>query len=739
MSNQVQSIFLQSHGAKLSTRKMPRSQADWGAFIMNELLKQHPSLSGKGMDVDYQNIDESQGYALGSVSVKDEDKRNVMNIPFIVEANELHPLDVFFKKGDDEPRYLTEDRIREVMFKERMSNGLAPTIFNGSITDDGYDTGTPYSDYSAIQGPYTKHASALSGMRSAIDDGRFSVTNSVLRAYDYAPSTECLSEIVKHAASERFSAFDAECAGVDGSLRVEDMRLNGTLFALQKIAEQQSHAITEDMIKSAASGPVYSINSAHIVKRGPDVYDAYVTRDAPRSERFIKMAGIGYGMCSNMIESMDGDPNHEMQMIERSGERIISNVRPVDKSTHLIEELMPERWQTLDEQDGKVNVFSSGNSSSYSGHAFGRIESLTGKSLKSKLFIKPDGPYAYQSSIAVEYLEGGLKDKNVGKLVETAPHAGISATLLYAGEDDNDTIATEPFEITSVEKGRLARTLVKVVSESGIEYNLMMSSHVKSPTLHRKKKNRDHGEYVPREFDSIENLILVPRESVMVKLNYRIDLSSRPKEALSDSKLTRSSQYPLKVKSAGEGKLSVKSASFRAEDVWAAWKLNSLELEKSAAFHLLVSQGVPPQKADFAIKKAELAGHAELHVPENRYQPVLQQKVASAQFDAIRRELIPLQRELGKVNLVKIASTIPGPATVANILSIRMIGPETFRYFVSSLPLLEKTLSFLGTLILTSRLDSTLNLEQSDLATAMSSIDNVINHIKNMRSMSLPS
>lgn len=117
--------------AKVAMRylTLPNKAAEWSTEIQNALLKEFSFLADHSLAVSFTSKDENTGHALGHVVV---DKK--LSIPVFIEKRKLAPLDTFVYKN--EPHRLTERRLRKILFRPELFEGLISPDEEKSLAQD---------------------------------------------------------------------------------------------------------------------------------------------------------------------------------------------------------------------------------------------------------------------------------------------------------------------------------------------------------------------------------------------------------------------------------------------------------------------------------------------------------------------------------------------------------------------------------------------------------------------------
>lgn len=85
-----QDLFNTTRELEKTAARLPRSVKSWESAILDQLHKQAPYLLRGKIVVSMRNTDEDAGHGVGAIRVGDK-----VQIPIIVESNNLHPFDIF--------------------------------------------------------------------------------------------------------------------------------------------------------------------------------------------------------------------------------------------------------------------------------------------------------------------------------------------------------------------------------------------------------------------------------------------------------------------------------------------------------------------------------------------------------------------------------------------------------------------------------------------------------------------
>ena len=747
----IDQLFIDQSDSKVSTTSMPDSFIDWGDFLINELLKQNPILSGRRVEVSFTAENEEAKTALGSLVVKNEDNKKIMHVPFVINMGQLEPLDVFFKNSNSDPMPLTPSRVRECFFQAKLSSGLSPYPRDGSISDDGFDDYSPYQNASHIPGSGLKLAAQLNNIhgsrKHAMDRN---VMDEVRDALEISPPN-ILDDIVASSSLDRMNKIASDLNTPEGKMCIYKMSENGTQGAIQKIAMHENHAMPyESNMHTCIVPPMVN---ARIVKQAANNYDVYIGY-ANGDKGLIKSAGSG--KVAFIAAQIEQDPKLVMNEVERSGERVISAKHRTERNgTSLIDELVPSNWTTVKSgQFGKVNVHDSKSGAYHAGYIFGNTYKKDGALSNKKLFIKPGFVHAYQDNIAIDFIDGGLKDKRIGALQEISPAIGKRATFVWHDSDKSEECAMMPFKIMGITRTGIysgASVILKVEFDDGSTGYLCRatSHHVVKPisfSISSKDKSDLGSEYGHVGRLSFQRLsmserkksFLYPSNSIMVSIGPKTELASSNKQSKSLEKLARYDQgHKVHVSfSPARNTFHVKTPGKELQKTARdSWGYNNASLSPNEAVHFISAHGTSLDLAEKVIKTAAEQGNTNVYIPSAEWKEDLSLKLAREKHVELEKMAFSVIDKIDSMNLLKLASEVSDKNSVANILSLKMFGPATMSKFVSHIKPLEKTLSHLCGLLLAARITDEVDIDQSEGMTVVKGLDNVLDSLKEMRAV----
>jgi hypothetical protein len=722
-------IFLDTDESKSTTIPMPDATADWPDFLINELYKQHPGLSGKSAKANFQAEEKEQGYAVGSIEIRSNGMVQ-LHVPFIVEGKKLYPFDVYFPVDNKkDPMPLNADRIREALFQMRILDGLAPPPRRGSITD--------ISSVGAHEAPADRYVHPPSTMGIAKWSSAHGELDIIKAVGDYlADFKKCDNDLLKEALDntyrERIESYKKDLMTLDGALAIRKMQSNGTIDGYEKIAEYGEKSPPLAFFKEAEFWDGINLESLRLKKEGANNYTAWVSMSC-NPPSLIKMSKVEYGEALKLVETLGHDPEQVMQATERSGEKIISAIRhnPV-QHVNLVEELVPENYVKAPSGGPfKVNVYDHKAGGSLKGYLFGDVVYPSGGKTGDKLFVSDDD-FAFQRRMAVEVLCGGMAESRVPRIKYDIPEVGQWGTFIRENDDKTEATALVPFKIVKMVRSK-GRDTISAETINGNTATFVPSMVVKqlTPFGQLSKEQKDAMGVIGNNRGRI---YLIPCDFDYVSLGNRREVADSPEQAMKVATDLRAiSVNPIRIISDDGHFFHIRGEAVNDIDFSNA-EYNIKQASPAEAIHSLLIAGVDEQSAIRALEKAANSGKSILDHKRKPYELSWSIKEAEAKHVLLKEEVKGVVHNVTQTNLLKMASSIPDSATVNNILALRFIGPETFYYFSSKIPELEKMLSFLCVLLLTSRLDSSIELDEYELSSAVRLVDGVTQKLKKIKS-----
>lgn len=734
----LESFFTETTDSRASSIKMPDSIADWSDFLTNQLLRQNPQLSGKDIRVHYEHENTDMRTATGTLKVRDIDEQKLMDVPFVIRMGSLYPLDIFYPEDSRDPLPLTENRTREAIFRTRSIGRLAPRPVRGAMTDDGFNDTSPYTGFAST--PYTggvKTASVRERMAENLQEAIPSV----------------LDDVSPHAPKEVYAFLEKEANTPQGRISIRHLSsYAGLRTSLQKMAMHAAHALP--MERFPMDG-LDRLRMAYIVKEGANKHTVYgfsergdLTKVSGLPDEAIQSVAKGLGV-SNADDMLNG--------VYRTGETVLVHPdhtkRPVAQD-RAIEEGGASWHEAPSGKTLHVQVYRPVSMTLLQGLLVGNVMNLSGENSDHKLFVKAEAGFSYQPSMAVDVVDGAKTRGPRPELTNKAPDEGEYGTLVTMRDDVNDgeLTALPPFLVKGIKqdewRGGSSFLSMDVVFQDGTEarFHSVYGSRIVKPVLYKKPKKEkiDSNEFESNSFyehtplrhgsDYTERFpnYLIPSDYILISLGQPFEVASSVQDIQEkEIEKTASCTWPIRVVYSNE-MFSVRTAdpSLGMQKIANRWGFRPDELTASQAEAILSAAGLSKQASQKLLRSAHQLSSAYAHIaPYANEHEAYFEKQASF-LKGTLSEIDRIQAFLQEQPLLKIASVMPNSSSAANILSLRLLSIDTLRVFAARAGDLKKTLSFLCTLLLTKRIEDSLEIEEEDMVSAIKSIDNVLDSLR---------
>lgn len=694
--------------------KLSDNPQEWAQEISAIVSERLPRSLELTAEPQFQQIDESRGYAIGTAIVRSTKSPKSVGIPIIVKSWNLSPIDLFFQDGKLLP--LNEVTISKAFFESNLGAGLAPERKPPQMADDAYaEVRNP-----PMGGKYT-----------------YSSDRSMCHLLKGTIGAAAADDIAKLAQAE---------PGVLAALH-----RHGNLGILKKYAEK-IEATKQDDADTARAKAVMSIK-----KEGPDSYLVYSTDDhaydpiCSRVDRAALRSWIE--MRNSGFENVGDDP---LGCIDRVGEYTIAPPEPhygttpegeesktrlgVRKTPYVFNPLQHNETPKEVSKTGRYGVIDSRGVMA-KGWIFTDVVNLDGSKGGVKVFIGPA-----LGSFQTRFV-GIPVDNGDATLRPDDPVTGKVGVLLY--QEGKEYLCTVPFQVvsTAVQGGMKS---IGVVDYKGNRANLIMSPLVNGIMEVTGERAKALGPLAGpgRNYFISHKLMFVS----MPRLTHLSESADDFKKVAMTTGVM--DIRPLKVTHAngqfafkGAGVTSMRAlnravrSTGRSAKQLAASTGEKLMKEKLAfdfdslsrleAEFLLRTFGLDAEKTAHVL--AEAKNHVVLEVHHLRYPAELdgEEKTASEDAEELVRIFCDVLRGDRK-ELLKIASMIDDAESVDTVLSLGFVNPENVGRFVAARPMLEECQGTLCKLLLASRL-GTEDIPEDACRSAIAHIGRVIDGLDRLR------
>lgn len=677
-------MFAEEPDFKLSQyTRLSENSNEWQEEIFKLLHEKLPQKLGLRVKIVFQKIDEQTGYGVGSVIAQDPESKKQINVPIIIRAFHLAPLDVMI--SGDKAMPFTQENLKEALFNAAVFTGTAP---GGRKPDDVfYDDSLYQQTFPPIYGKYMyshdyRVMNAISGTLGADDIAAF-------RGHlDAEPRT--IRQLVKNGAAEVINGITTEPAAEEKQ-SVKDVK---TLFTIKKNAPNRycilanSESVFDPMTITANRGEVtellsrlsgYSKAGMHTINDVDKNGESTVKLPAKPYEQAQAAGKLGKGGVPYLFDpKADAGAVQELTKFDRVGVK------------------------------DKAGVFARGV-------LLPNIVDFNGKKTGMKIFVG-QGISSLQSRIAGVVLKDG-NDQPAGSARLPFGHPSVGKYGFFAYETEAGAVGTVPVEIKGVTV-YAGTTGVRVITYDRKVLNLVFAPGVNAigktpaiPMLGPLTSSKEDNFYVPDTFKFVEmrNLRHVAED--------RAEFVKQANADVLDSN-------PLRIIALNDGYV------FKGPSEKYASAFDMQSLAHHEAKFLLASWGASPAQADQFLKAAHVQVRTEVHglswpaLPEVAYAgQVKQAGVLKTACDAVKARAW---------TLTKIAAGIKDSETVDKALALNFVNPGNVKRFVGAVPQYKEVISSLAKLLLASRLGME-DVPEEEVVTAMGAMMDVVRGLEKLK------
>ena len=686
----VTHMFSETPSFKLSQwNRVSENSNEWQEEILKLVHEKVPQKSGLKVKIFFQKVDEEKGYGVGSAAVMDPRSGQQINIPVVIKAFHLAPLDVMIK--DDKAQPFTAETVNDALFDPDIFSGTVP---GGRKPDDVFYDDSLYSQtFPPIYGKYTysspfKVLNAISGTLGAEDietfRSRLEDEPDVFRAF------------AKHGAAELVNGISIESA-----------------------AEEKRRA---DIAKNVFTIKKDSPNSYRIYGNSDIVFDpALVTTDRSNLLGLLQRLVGESPRVMDVLNDVDRVGEHttapplgDKPMDESSGDRVPSVHGNARKSPFMFNPLADAGVAKNADKFGlygvkdKAGVFARGV-------VIPNVIDFDGKKVGIKIFVSRSAS-AVQNRIAGVHLKDTQAQPDRGSLLpRSEPEPGKLGVFVY--ETKEGVVSTIPIRISGISEH--AGTLgIKGNDYKGKPVNLIVvpgiSAVGKAP----------HSELLGPLASKTQDNYYIPAEFKFTELSNLRHVSESAEEFEKQAAADFLDAVPLRILANNDRFI------FRGPIDKYAGVFDFNALEPHEAKFLLASWGVqPPQAAEF-LKEAAFLSKAEVH--GLTYPPL-----AAEVFAPMRKTADAVCQIIDQVKghawpLTKFAANLQDAEPIDKVLSLNFVNPQNVQRFVGAVPQYREVVSSLAKMLLASRMGMS-DIPEESVLSAMNHLQDVIKGLQKLR------
>lgn len=685
----VNQMFSEKPDFKLSQwNRVSENSNEWQEEVLKLVHEKVPQRSGLKVKVFFQKVDEEKGYAAGSAAVMDPRSGQQINVPVIIKAFHMAPLDVMIK--DEKAQPFTAESINEALFDPDIFSGTVP---GGRKPDDVFYDDSLYSQtFPPIYGKYTYSSdyrvlNAIAGTMGAEDIAAF---RDRLEA-----EPRVLGSFAKHGAAEIVNGLSIESAAEDKK-RADNTK---KIFTIKKdspnsyrIYGNSDIVFDPAFFNSDRDGVVGLLQ--RVVGESPRVMD--ILNDVDRVGEHTTAPVLG------------GKP-----MDESSGAGVPSTLGDARKSPFMFN---PKADAGVAKNADKYGLFGVKDKAGVfaRGVVIPNVVDFEGKKVNIKIFISRAASAVQKRIAGVPLKDTNAQPERGGRFPRSLPEPGKLGVFIY--ESKEGVVSTIPIRVSGINEYQGTRG-IKGNDYTGKAINLIvvpgigaMGKAPPSQLLGPLTSQKEDNYYLPAEFHFAElsNLRHVSESAEEFEKQAAADvLDARPLRIIANN-----DRFVFR------GPIE-KYAGFDFDN-----------LEQHEAKFLLVSWGTQPAQADGFLKEARVLAQAEVHAL--RYTPLAE--VVSLPMRKYAHDLAAAVAAVKEYAwpLTKFASDLKDADTVDKTLALNFVNPQNVQRFVGAVPQYREVISSLAKMLLASRMGMS-DIPEDSVLSAMNHLQEVVKGLQKLR------
>lgn len=677
-------MFAEKPDFKLSQyNRLSENSNEWQEEIFKLLHEKVPQKLGLRVKIVFQKVDEEKGYAVGSAVMQDPESKKQVNVPIIIRAFHLAPLDVMI--SGDKALPFTPENIKETLFNAAVFTTTAPERKREDMFDDNSmftQTNPPMSGKYMYSADY-KVMNAISGTLGADDIAAFrehlDADPGVLRALIKNGAAEVINGITTEPAAKE-KAFAKAVKTIftikkDSPNRYCIYANSDSVFDPMRITASRAEATDLLLRLSGYSDTVGSIND--VDKNG---------------ERTVKLPPKPYEKAPTGPVGLLGKPGVPFLYDAKADGGIVGQL---------------DKFERVGVRD-RAGVFARGV-------LIPNIVTFDGKKTGLKIFLSHAISALQQRIAGVALKESNDQPSGSARLPFGEPAVGKMGCFAY--ETETGAVATVPVAVKSVTIYAGA-TGIRCITYDGKPVNLVFAPGVHAigktqamPILGPLTSPSEDNYYVPDTFRFVEmrNLrrVAEDREEFVKQANASV-LDARP----------------LRIIAINDGYV------FRGPSEKYAEHFDMQALPPHEAKFLLASWGATAPQASEFLKAAHVLVRTEVH--GLTYPPL-----PGEAYAGMRKQASVLDGLIGEIKshawpLLKAAAGIHDSETIDKSLAIGFVTPTNVKKFVGVIPQYREVISSLAKLLLASRMGME-DLPEENISSAMGDMQQIVRGLEKLK------
>jgi hypothetical protein len=682
-------MFSEKLDFKLSQyNRLSENSNEWQEEILKLVHEKVPQRTGLKVKVVFQEVDEEKGYAVGSAALQEPRSGKQVNIPLVIKAFHIAPLDIMIK--DDKAFPFTAESLKEAIFDPDVFSGTVP---GGRKPDDVFYDDSLYSQtFPPIYGKYTYSApfrvlNAISGTLGAEDIASFR------ELFDEDPAL--MRRFVKVGAAELVNGVSQESAAKEKELQ----KATKTILTIKK----------------------QSPNAYLFYGNSDRVFDpALLSIDRLTLSRFLHHVTGQSDQVMDILNDVDKSgerttriPLGDKPLARPAGEGVPSKLGDAKKTPFLFNPLADQGVVQSITEHGLYGVKDKAGVMAR-GIVIPNVIDFNGKKTGLKIFVSKGISSVQQRFAGVALKDTQDQPEGSARYPMSDPEPGKQGIFLF--ESKGGPIATVPFTVRGLSeyKGTIG---IKGIDYTGEPVNFILARGLQAIG------KAQHSELLGPLASRSEPNYYIPDQFRFVELGNLRHLAESPEEFRKQAAAELLDRKPLRIIP-----LQGDRFVFRGPiEKYASPLFDFDNLAGHEAAFLLASWGCEPAAASRFLKEAHIVPKAEVH---GLSWPTLPDTTKTAAAEETG-EIISALKERGAA-LTKLAAGVKDAETVDKVLALNFVNPMNVQRFVGAIPQYKEVVSSLAKLILAARLGME-DIPEEAAVSAMMEMQEVLRGLERLR------
>lgn len=691
--------------------EVPSDSSQWTQAVLQEAFNTVPIIANfKDSQVNFNKVDEEKGYAIGSITVRNEKAQ--VNIPVLIKNFVLAPLDVFID-NDGKFRPITEERLKVALFNPDISAELVRpedqsifgTMYPGTMGDMVPPTGGSYSGNRVA----LASNSILNSIISTIADSDRDKVASILKS---SPET-----VLEFAISGKAAMVDKVLNSAQTKTAAIKDNIDSTWYDIFQVSPTENrHEVIVKMASSEWNDPVIERMTVRDMQK---LADQMAAQGQPGLQQAAQAPGATVAPAQQSLPQTGPENYIDTEACMR--------MTPVDQ---------PAFYKVMSVMGEKLV-----------GYCYPMILDFNLQPMPAKLFVGM-GQLAIQEEIIGEMID----------FAATPPEAPITQggtyVLAFHGEQKGQALALTPVQIMQVAAldQQVAFLAVDVFNQIPVALFPMRGLETVMPAtpemlgeLGMLAQQAQAAFFVPGDIKGIAitgqtQLISHPQEAMQIMQMggpaavQQMQEQQAAQEQQMAAQQQPQDQAPQQAQPQQQKTSSVSGRVVYDHPIQRFWidsplvKVACDNLTADDAIFALVASGANLDDVNGILKQAYEKGECRIYnlkPPASIEHDKAMRKEASAHLEEIVSDI----RRFVTDSFVKVAALIPEEEDADAVLSLNFMNQDNLEFFKKALPKLDIAESVLASLIMSIRLGQK-NVPERLVKDCMTNLSDIIDKLK---------